>query len=60
MASAWIDLPPDLGWGDTRVAMGELERMGYRTEEIRGTHHMLRLSGSRLESSALWRMPGQG
>jgi hypothetical protein len=53
-----MELPPDLGWGDTRVAIGELTVMGYRVEEIRGECHMLRLSGSRLEGSALWRMPG--
>jgi hypothetical protein len=59
MSRAWIELPPDLGWGDTAVLKTALAGDGYVIEEIRGQVHMLRLSGSRLESPELWRMPGQ-
>ena len=53
-------MPAGSGWGDVRVASGELHRMGYVTEEQRGTGNvLLRLSGSRLGVSELWRLPGQ-
>ena len=66
MARAWIALPPGpdgerLGWGDTAAFKTALARAGYVVEEIRGVRvHMLRLSGSRLDSSELRAMPGQG
>jgi len=58
---AWIELPADYGWGDIRVAAVALHELGYVSEEQRGTGWvMLRISGSRLERGALWRLPGQG
>ena len=58
---AWIELPEDYGWGDIRVARGTLHRLGYVTEELRGTGNvLLRLSAVKLESGELWRVPGQG
>lgn len=57
MARAWIE-PPDPGWGPVRAAVGDLERLGYVTAEVRGTGVVfLRLSGSRLDAEALWIMP---
>lgn len=57
---AWIELPPDLGWGGTAVMKSSLARDGYAVEEIRGAVHMLRLSGSRLGSWEALKMPGEG
>lgn len=60
MARAWIELPADSGWGDIRVAASDLKRLDYVTEEQRGTGPvLLRISGAKLERSALWRLPGQ-
>ena len=60
MARIWIELPPDYGWGDIRVATVALHELSYVTEEQRGAGWvMLRISGSRLDRSALWRLPGQ-
>ena len=57
---AWIELPAGSGWGDIRVASSELGRLDYVTEEQRVTGMvLLRLSGSKLERGALWRLPGQ-
>ena len=61
MARAWIELPRDAGWGQVRLAQTTLNNLGYVTEELRGTGPvLLRLSGSRLDVSELWRVPGQG
>jgi hypothetical protein len=58
MACAWIELPGS-GWGETRVAIGQLEDQGYAVGEIRGAGPvLLRLSGVRLERGELLRMPG--
>ena len=57
MARVWIDLG-DAGWGDVRVVRARLERIGYTTAEVRGVARVwVRVSGSRLESEALWEMP---
>ena len=58
---AWIELPRDSGWADIRLARSALHKLGYRTEEVRGSGNvLLRLSGVKLESGELWRFPGQG
>jgi hypothetical protein len=58
---AWIELPPDSGWGRVRVVQGALHRLGYATDEIRGTGNVLiRLSGERLRAAELLRGPGEG
>ncbi len=57
---AWVELPADSGWGDIRLARGALHKLGYVTEELRGTGPvLLRLSGSALDVTELWRYPGQ-
>ncbi len=57
---AWLELPPDSGWGDTRIAASDLGRMDYHVEEQRMTGRvLLRLSGAKLDRAALWRYPGQ-
>jgi hypothetical protein len=58
---AWIELPAASGWAGIRLARSALHALDYTTEEMRGTGNvLLRLSGSRLEVSELWRVPGQG
>jgi hypothetical protein len=61
MSRAWIELPPDAGWGRVRLAHAALHELGYVTEELRGTGNVLiRLSGSRLEAGEVLRGPGEG
>ena len=56
-ARAWIDLP-DPGWGPVQAARGDLERLGYVTEVVRGTRRVwLRVAGVNLDGSELWVMP---
>ena len=55
---AWIELPRSSGWADIRLAGSALHKLGYVTEEQRGTGRAwLRLSGARLDVSALWVTP---
>lgn len=61
MARCWMELPADSRWADVRLASVALNKLGYTTEELRGTGNvLLRLPGSRLEVSELWRVQGQG
>jgi hypothetical protein len=41
-----------------RAVIGDLERLGYRVYEVRGTGQVVvRVAGDRLETSELWVMP---
>jgi hypothetical protein len=58
---AWIELPAASGWAGIRLASVALNKLGYTTEELRGSGPvLLRLSGARLEVGELWRVPGEG
>ena len=61
MARAWVEFPPDAGWGQIRVVRTYLEKkLGYHVTELRGSGPvLLRLSEGELEPGEALRVPGQ-
>ena len=51
MPRAWVEFPPDAGWGQIRVVRTYLEKkLGYHVTELRGSGPvLLRLSAGELE-----------
>ncbi len=60
MPRAWIEFPPDTGWGSVRVVRAYLENeLGYRVAELRGAGPvLLRVSAGVLERGEALRVPG--
>lgn len=56
-ARAWIELPDPAGWGEVRLVLACLGRLGYRAEEIRGDRVWVRVAGCELVVSEMWVMP---
>jgi hypothetical protein len=56
-ARAWIELPESAGWGEVRLVLAGLGRLGYRAEEIRGDRVWVRVAGCELGVEELWTMP---
>ena len=61
MARAWVEFPPDAGWGTVRVARTRLEKhLAYVVAELRGSGPvLLRLSGTELEPAEALAVPGE-